>query len=303
MPSIRKTSGKNVVLDTSEFSGGSGIIDENSITVQKAFKDINDRLDLVDQTYDGLMSSTDKIKLDSSTSVNTPSTIVMRDSNYSFKISSIDFDDHKVNWSNDHQTLEVQMNPLVTQQIGLENYFRVKASSNITNGQLVMATGSLGNSGIITAKPAENVIDSQFILGIATQDILQGEDGFVTCFGLVSGINTTGGIESWVDGQKLYYDPTGIGKLTKNLPSNGSKVTVAMVIHAHSNGSLFVRLSHGYGLENLHNVTISNPTEGQTLKYTNGQWINVNAISEDAPSDGKPYIRKNGQWVELTIGV
>ncbi len=65
MANIAKKSAEQIILDITEFVGGSGILDENSITTQKAFKDINDRLDLVDQDYDGLMSSLDKIKLDS----------------------------------------------------------------------------------------------------------------------------------------------------------------------------------------------------------------------------------------------
>lgn len=61
---IAKKSGSTILLDVAEFAGGSGILDENSLNAQKAFKDINDRLDLADQTFDGMMSSADKIKLD-----------------------------------------------------------------------------------------------------------------------------------------------------------------------------------------------------------------------------------------------
>ena len=64
MVTIAKKSAEQILLDISEFVGGSGILDENSLTTQKAFKDINDRLDLADTEFDGLMSSTDKIKLD-----------------------------------------------------------------------------------------------------------------------------------------------------------------------------------------------------------------------------------------------
>jgi hypothetical protein len=60
MPVFQKTSATNTVLDVSEFEGGSGILDENSTTTQKAFKDINERLELANEDYDGLMSSADK---------------------------------------------------------------------------------------------------------------------------------------------------------------------------------------------------------------------------------------------------
>lgn len=61
---IAKKSGDKILLDTTAFLDGSGILDANSTTSQKAFQDINDRLDLVDQSFDGLMASSDKIKLD-----------------------------------------------------------------------------------------------------------------------------------------------------------------------------------------------------------------------------------------------
>jgi len=65
MATFSKTRGYNILLNTDEFSGGSGILDNNSLNVQKAFKDINERLNLVTEEYDGFMSSKDKIKLDS----------------------------------------------------------------------------------------------------------------------------------------------------------------------------------------------------------------------------------------------
>jgi hypothetical protein len=60
-----KTTGTNVNLDTSEFVGGTGLLDTSTDTVQKALNAINTALDLVNQNYDGIMSSVDKIKLDS----------------------------------------------------------------------------------------------------------------------------------------------------------------------------------------------------------------------------------------------
>ena len=60
-----KTTGTNVNLDTSEFVGGSGLLDSSTDTVQKALAAINVALDLVNSSFDGIMSSADKIKLDS----------------------------------------------------------------------------------------------------------------------------------------------------------------------------------------------------------------------------------------------
>jgi hypothetical protein len=60
-----KSKGSNIKLNTSAFSGGSGLLDSSTDDVQKAFEAINVGLDLANSTFDGIMSSADKIKLDS----------------------------------------------------------------------------------------------------------------------------------------------------------------------------------------------------------------------------------------------
>lgn len=134
------------------------------------------------------------------------------------------------------------------QQIGEETYYRIKASSAITEGQVVMFTGTVGASGALQGAPATGLTAStaSYIMGVATENIALNGWGYVTAFGLVRGINTTGGAEAWVDGQILYYDPTVAGGLTKTLPSApNAKVQVCAVIYAASNGSLFIRPSFG----------------------------------------------------------
>ena len=81
-------------------------------------------------------------------------------------------------------------------------------------------------------------------LGIATEDILNGEDGLVTEFGVVRGINTTGSLygESWSDGDVLYVSPTIPGGLTSVEPSaTQSSVGDGCYFKSQqSNGSIFV---------------------------------------------------------------
>lgn len=148
-----------------------------------------------------------------------------------------------------NQTLSLVMaGGTAIQQIGEEQYYRIKASSAITEGQVIMFTGTVGASGALTGAPATGLTASTaaYVMGVATQDIANNGWGYVTSFGLVRGINTTGGAEAWVDGQILYYDPTVTGGLTKNLPSApNAKVQVCAVIHAATNGSLFIRPSFG----------------------------------------------------------
>jgi len=181
-----------------------------------------------------------------------------------------------------NQTLSLVMgNGTTTQQIGEEQYFRVKASTAITNGQVVMFTGSVGASGALTGAPATGLVATTalYTMGVATEDIALNGWGYVTCFGLVRGLDTTGGAEAWVDGQLLYLDPTVAGGLTKTVPvAPNPKVVVAAVVYAHASiGSLFIRPAFGGRLGDYEgDVNISSPADGQFLEYVAGssRWEN-----------------------------
>jgi len=136
----------------------------------------------------------------------------------------------------------------VAQQIGQELYYLVKNQSGATieNGRVVRATGTLGASGRILAEYmiADGTIPQKFTLGVATEDILNGEDGFVTEFGLVRGIDTTGSPygETWNDGDVLWVSPNTPGGLTNIQPSHPDlNIEIALVVYANVNGSIFVR--------------------------------------------------------------
>ena len=86
-----------------------------------------------------------------------------------------------------------------------------------------MFAGSLGASGRLKIQKgiANGSIPAKYVIGIATQDILDGEDGHVTWNGKVRGVDTTGADcgETWADGDVLYLSATGAGCLTKNKPT------------------------------------------------------------------------------------
>ena len=130
-------------------------------------------------------------------------------------------------WNSDDnaKTLNLTMQGgAVVQQIGEEIYYRVKATAAITDGQVVMFTGSVGASGGLEAQPASGLTAStaSYVMGIATENIGVGNWGYVTHFGVVRGIDTTGGAEAWVDGQILYYNPSVPGGDRKSTRLNSS---------------------------------------------------------------------------------
>lgn len=186
----------------------------------------------------------------------------------------------------------------VVQQIGEEQYYRVRATGGaINNGEVVMFTGTVGATGILRGAPASGLTGDTAlkVLGIATQDISNGSTGYVTSFGLVRGINTTGGAEAWVDGQILYLNPSVAGGLTKYAPTAPNpKVVVAAVVNAAgvANGSLFVRPTFGGLLGQFEgDVQITSAATGDLLQYDGTIWENVPASSVIAGAGGAPVTK------------
>jgi hypothetical protein len=174
----------------------------------------------------------------------------------------------------------------VIQHVGEETYYRVKASATITKGQVVMFTGTVGASGGLRGAPATGLtaVQGEYVLGIATQDIALNDWGYVTWFGEVKRVDTTGGLESWVQGEILYYNPAVPGGLTKNVPvAPNPKVIVAAVVHVSATvGILFVRPTFGSALgQTDSNVEIAGLANGDLLQYDSVQarWENVPASS------------------------
>jgi len=177
-----------------------------------------------------------------------------------------------------NQTLSLVMaNGDAVQQIGEEQYYRIKASAPITEGQVVMFTGTVGASGALTGAPANGLTAStaSYVMGIATHNMATNDWGYVTSFGLVRNIDTS----AFASGDILYYDPTVAGGLTTTIPSApNAKIQVCAVVYGASNGSLFVRPSFGGSLGQYEgDVGITSPSNGQLLirNQTDGKWVNA----------------------------
>lgn len=185
----------------------------------------------------------------------------------------------RLHWDVDYGTLDVDLEGNnINLKVGLDNLYYIKNQSGATidKGRVVRAAGTLGTSGRILGEYmiADGSIPYYFTLGIAGENILNGEDGYVYEFGLVRGINTTGSIygETWVDGTILYVSPTISGGLTSVEPIEPNlKIQMAIVVDAAANGSLFVRPSLGSNLGDLHNVQTSGQTNGDLMSYNSSQ--------------------------------
>lgn len=189
----------------------------------------------------------------------------------------------KLYYNNDNmfQTLAFQMDGGIVQHVGEELYYRVKLTAPATKGQVLMFTGTLGSSGGLTAAPATGLTPEQasYVLGLAAQSGATNDWITVTSFGEVRGINTTGGVEAWTQGQLLYYNPSVAGGLTDTKPTAPNAIVImAAVVHVGtSNGILFVRPTYGSVLGGTDgNVQFGTLNNGDVIVYDSAdvRWEN-----------------------------
>jgi hypothetical protein len=185
-------------------------------------------------------------------------------------------------WSQDSETVSLVLEGGVELPLGEKCLILVKADEAISKGDVVYASSAVGNSGKIGVSKyiANNTIPSRMVIGLAAADIASGDFGYVTAFGSIRELNTTGTAvsETWAGGTILYASPTTAGKLTNVRPEAPNQdIAIAFVINAHvAAGVLFVRAFElGQTIGDLHDVyTNGGVTNGDLLRYSsaNSRW-------------------------------
>jgi hypothetical protein len=228
----------------------------------------------------------------------------------------------QLTWNADAGTLDLGLNDNVTLQVGQETHVHVKAGEDIADGDVVYASGAVGNSGQIEVSKfiADGTIEERRVIGVATESASSGDFFYVTSFGAIRGVSTDGSTlttpETWLDGDILYASPNVAGELTKTLPEAPNQaIAIAFVTNAHaSNGVLMVRAYDlGLHLEEIHDVHIASLANNHVLAYneTNSRWENTDSptfwnatVSNNLTVDGNLIISGNTTTVntnELTI--
>lgn len=183
----------------------------------------------------------------------------------------------QLGWDATYNNLSIGMiGGNIIQHIGEDQYLYIKASATITKGQVIMFTGSVGASGILTGAPATGITDGTYIIGVAAEAIANNDFGFVQTFGVITNVNTS----AFADGDILWYDPAVTGGLTATKPSAPNiKAQVAACNKGGSAGGgvITVRVNPGSQLGGTDsNVQFGTLASGQTIIYdaTAGYWKN-----------------------------
>jgi len=192
----------------------------------------------------------------------------------------------QIGWNDDDGTVSVALKGGSTViQVGQELVIRAlnKTGAPLLESEfrVVRVTGAQGDRLTIDLADASNANVSESTIGIVTESFDNNQQGFVTTFGIVRNINTTGApfSESWSEGDPLYLSDSNPGHITNIEPTSPSFVVrLGYVVRVNPNdGMIFVKVDAGYLLGEIHDILISNSQDGDVLVYENatGLWKNV----------------------------
>jgi hypothetical protein len=165
---------------------------------------------------------------------------------------------------------------LVTLQVGQEQVVRIvnKSGVALTEMQAVYVTGAQGQRLSASAAQANSEATSNRTFAVVTEPIANNAEGFATTSGLVRDVNTA----SFAEGDALWLSAVTLGGVTNVRPvAPNHAVLLGWCVRSHASlGSIFVHVQNGYELNELHDVLITTPTNGQVLKYNSalGLWVN-----------------------------
>jgi len=204
----------------------------------------------------------------------------------------------RVNWDDGNGTAVLGLKGgNVSLKVGQELVARVynDSGSTLTKGQVVYISGAQGNRVAVKLALATSDATSAGTLGFVMESIAAGAEGFVSLMGTLAGLNTS----SLTAGALIYLSATTAGAYTTTAPTAPNhRVTLGYVERVHATvGSIYVKVDNGYELEELHNVLISAPVNGQALVYNSstGVWTNstVDTLPSQTGNAGK-YLTTNG---------
>lgn len=186
----------------------------------------------------------------------------------------------QLTWNADRGTLDLGMaGGNVTQEVGMEQYIRVKSASNsgLENGKVYYLVGSTGAKKTVELAQANTAATSDFTIGVATENTSGGGNGFVTTYGRVKDVPNAL-MTDLVEGEPAYLSHLTPGGLTSTpTPAPFPCVRVGFVLRKQNNkNELFISVSSAPTLGQICDVELTAPVAGQVLQLDSaGVWRNV----------------------------
>ena len=184
----------------------------------------------------------------------------------------------RVRWDSTDESLQLGLtggNAISVLGQTIHAYVRSAESVTINKGQPVYLYQATGNRASV--KLASNVQDSTSAttFGLAAESIGPNQRGFIVCQGVLNGLNTS----AYNEGDILYLDASA-GTLTATKPKAPNHMVYVGVVERATagNGQIYVKVQNGYELDEIHDVQINSPANGQLIIYdaATDLWKNAN---------------------------
>jgi len=140
---------------------------------------------------------------------------------------------------------------------------RNETGATLTKGTVVYISGASGNKATVSKAIATSDSTSAQTFGLIFADIPNNQNGYAVLSGDLAGLDTS----AISAGTQLYLSSTTAGAhtTTKQYAPN-HLVYVGVVTRSHVNqGQIEERIQNGYEMDELHNVSAQNPTNGRSV--------------------------------------
>jgi hypothetical protein len=207
----------------------------------------------------------------------------------------------RINWDTGTGTLNIGVGDsttgLIDLQVGQEEVVRVynAEATTLLKGEIVYVSGSQGNRPAVKRAQAQGDLYSVTTLGMVDRNISSGAEGYVTTFGIISNLNTLG----LTGGTPIWLSPSVAGAYTSTKPkAPDHTVLIGYVVRVSTTvGSIFINISNGWELDELHDVRINGVTEGDLLmrsSYSGSPvWVNTKTLNGSYTITGNTTIGGN----------
>lgn len=192
-----------------------------------------------------------------------------------------------------------------TLQVGQEEVVLIhnNTGSTLTDGQVVYINGSTGNLPTVALADASSETTSAATLGVVTESIANGSNGFITISGNVNGLNTLG----YTAGDILWLSETA-GQFTNVKPiSPAHLVLIGYVVKVSGgNGSILVKIQNTQELEECSDVLFTSLANNDILAYESSTdlWKNktIANVLGYTPANAADYVPYTGATSSLNLG-
>ena len=171
------------------------------------------------------------------------------------------------------------------------------SGTTLTKGTVVYTSGANGTN--ILVKKAQAIDDqlSAQTLGFLETTLTVNQTGYVVTNGLITGIDTS----SASAGAPVWLSPTTAGGVVYGLANKPQApnhlVYLGVVTRSNiSNGEIFVHISNGWELDELHNVNVINPQNNDVIAYNSstGIWVNQQPSNQSTQTNFVPQLLMGG---------